>query len=210
MSADGKIALPTRKQIRISSDDDIKRVHQLRNTCDAVLVGIGAVLSDDPKLTVKEKFVKSIHQPLRIVLDSRCKTPVNALVVNETSKTIIFTDVRYQCDKKYGNNVEIIPVKNDEKGYLNLYEIMNILYQKGINSLLVEGGGKIIWNFLQASLVDDLYVYIGPIIIGGKQTPTMADGHGINDIKDIIKLTIIDTKKIGEGILLHYKLKLHQ
>jgi 2,5-diamino-6-(ribosylamino)-4(3H)-pyrimidinone 5'-phosphate reductase len=208
MSADGKIALPTGKQMRISSDEDMKRMYHLRNNCDAVLVGSGAVLSDDPKLTVKEKYVESVNQPIRIVLDSQCKTPVNALVVDEKSRTIIFTDIRYQCDKKYKNNVEIIPVNKDENGYLDLYEILNILNKKGIHSLLVEGGGTIIWNFIQSSLVDDLYVYIAPMIIGGKQTPTMVDGRGINDMKNIIQLRIIDIKKIGEGMLVHYKIKM--
>ena len=89
MSIDGKIALPTGNQMRISSDDDMKRVHQLRNTCDGVLVGVGAVLSDDPKLTVKEKYVEKVKQPTRIVLDTFCKTPVDALVVNDKAPTII-------------------------------------------------------------------------------------------------------------------------
>ena len=71
MSADGKIALPTRRQTRISSEEDIARVHRLRNASDAILVGIGTVLSDDPSLLVKEKYVRRPRRPLRIVLDSR-------------------------------------------------------------------------------------------------------------------------------------------
>ena len=91
MSADGKIALPTRKQIRISSEEDIIRMYNLRNECDAVLVGVGTILSDDPKLTVKEKYVKSLNLPIRVILDTNCRTPENALAVNEKAKTMIFT-----------------------------------------------------------------------------------------------------------------------
>jgi len=204
MSADGKIALPNKKQLRISSDEDISRVHQLRNSCDAILVGIGAVLSDDPKLTVKEKYVEKVNQPLRIVLDSECKTPVNALVVNNQAKTIIFTKENYKDKKTYPNTVEIISVKPNENGQLDLYEIIHILQQKKIQTLLIEGGGTIIWNFLQAQLVDELYVYVGPIVIGGKNTPTMADGIGITSENEVIKLNVEMVEKIDDGILIHY------
>lgn len=204
MSADGKIALPNKKQLRISSNEDIRRVHQLRNSCDAILVGIGAVLSDDPKLTVKQKYVEKVNQPLRIVLDSECKTPINALVVNNKAKTIIFTKENYKDKKTYPNNVEIISVKTNENGQLDLYEIIQILQQKKIQTLLIEGGGTIIWNFLQAQLVDEIYVYIGPIVIGGKNTPTMADGMGITSENEVIELDIEMVEKMGKGILIHY------
>ena len=91
MSADGKIALPNRRQLRISCDEDIKRMYNLRNNADAVLVGIGTILSDDPKLTVKEKYVNNPKQPLRIILDNKCRTPKDALVLNDSAKTLIIT-----------------------------------------------------------------------------------------------------------------------
>ena len=77
ISADGKIALSSGNQIRISCEEDIKRVYRLRNKNDAILVGINTIISDDPKLTVKKDYVKKIHQPIRIILDSTCKTPKN-------------------------------------------------------------------------------------------------------------------------------------
>src|SRR4030043_1894485 len=101
MSIDGKIASPTGKQMKISSDEDIKRMYNLRNKSDAVLVGIGTVLSDDPKLTVKEKYVKNPKQPIRIVLDTYCKTPFDSLVVNDAATTYIVTEKK--CDKKFGD-----------------------------------------------------------------------------------------------------------
>src|SRR5512136_1773557 len=89
MSADGKIASPMRKQMQISCDEDIKRMYRLRNECDTVLVGVGTILTDNPKLTVKEKYVKHPRQPLRVVLDSKGRTPPHALVLNNVSKTLI-------------------------------------------------------------------------------------------------------------------------
>src|SRR4030042_1544544 len=89
MSVDGKIASPSGKQMKISCEEDIKRMYKLRSKSDAVLVGINTVISDNPKLTVKEKYIKNPKNPIRIVLDTNCKTPVDSLVVNDVAKTII-------------------------------------------------------------------------------------------------------------------------
>lgn len=204
MSADGKIALPTRKQLRISSEEDIERMYRLRNKCSAVLVGIGTILSDDPKLTVKEEYVKNLHQPIRIILDVYCKTPEDALVVNQAAKTLIVTGKK--CDKKYGDNVKIIECETDENGFINLNSLLELLYERGIKTLLVEGGSTVIWSFLKQRLVDDLYVYMGPMIIGGKDTPTMVDGIGIKGIDELIPLEISEIRRLGPGILIHYKM----
>ena len=200
MSADGKIASPSGKQIRISCDEDIKRMYELRNESDAVLVGINTVLSDDPKLTVKDKYVKNPKHPIRIVLDTYCKTPTDALVVNNISKTLIITSEK--CNKKYGENVEVILCDKDDDGFINLEKLMAILENKGINKLMVEGGGTVIWNFLKSGLADDFYIYVGSIIIGGSNTPTIS---GKVDDKNI-KLKLVKTKNVGDGILLHYRL----
>ena len=204
MSADGKIALPTRKQLRISCDKDIKRMYKLRNKCDAVLVGINTILSDDPKLTVKEKYVEQPRQPIRIILDSYCKTPVDALAVNNVVKTLIITSEK--CKKSYRDNVEVIQCETDQNGFIDLEKLLDLLYNRGIKKLMVEGGGTVIWNFLKHKLVDELYVYIDPIVVGGKSTPTIADGDGIKNIDEVISLKIVETSRIGPGILIHYKM----
>ena len=203
MSADGKIALPNRKQLRLSCDKDIERMYKLRNEFDAVLVGIGSILSDNPKLTVKEKYVKNPCQPIRIVIDSKCKTPTDSLVVNQIAKTFIVTNKR--CDKKFEKNVEIIECPTDLDGLIDLEIMLDILHKRGIKTLMIEGGGTVIWSFLKKDLVDDLYVYIAPIIIGGKKTPTMTDGPGIKSEDEIISLKIVAIKNLGNGILIHYK-----
>jgi 2,5-diamino-6-(ribosylamino)-4(3H)-pyrimidinone 5'-phosphate reductase len=201
MSADGKIASPSGKQMRISCDEDIKRMYELRNKCDAILVGINTVLTDNPKLTVKEKYVKNPKQPIRLVLDTNCKTPVDSLVVNDVAKTYIITGK--QCDKNYGDNVEVIVCDTDKDGLINLEKLMGILYNRDIKKLMVEGGGTVIWNFLKSGFVDDFYVYVGPMIIGGKDTPTIAGGNKIDENSN---LKIVETKTIGPGTLLHYRL----
>ena len=205
MSADGKIASPTRKQLRISSEEDIARMYQLRNASDAVLVGIGTILTDDPKLTVKETYVPHPHQPLRVILDGKGRTPPHALALNTTSNTLILT-TKGRTKTYEGSHIEVVECKIDTNGLLDLNDALNILYQKGVRKLLVEGGGTVIWNFLKKGLVDDLYIYIGSCIIGGKNTPTVADGEGIAPGEEII-LKIVEVQKIGSGVLMHYQLQ---
>lgn len=197
---DGKIALPSKKQLRISSEEDFRRVQLLRERSDAVLVGIGTVLTDNPKLTVKKPDVR---QPLRVVLDSKGRTPVDAEVMNEKAHTILFVgkNVEKRFNKK---NVEVVTCNLDEKGFIDLKEVMTELVKHGVKNLLVEGGGTVIWNFIKNYLFDELLVYIGPFVVGGKNTPTLADGEGIKNEKEIIKLKIENVKILGEGLLVKY------
>lgn len=199
MSLDGKLASQSGRQMKISCEEDIKRMYKLRNKYDAVLVGIGTVLSDDPKLTVKEKYVKNPKQPIRIVLDTNCRTPIDSQVVNNAAKTLII--IGKECNKKFLNNVELIKCKIDEKGLIDLENLIQILKNKGIKKLMIEGGSTVISSFLKSNLVDDIFVYVAPIIIGGINTPTL-----VKNIDENINLKLFETKKIGLGILLHYRL----
>jgi len=204
MSADGKIASPTRKQIRISSEEDIERMYRLRHDCDAVLVGIGTILEDDPKLTVKEKYVKNPKQPLRVILDSKGRTPLHALALNDATKTLIITAKGKM--KRYDQpHVEVAECESDDEGLLDVHYVLEILYQRGVRKLLVEGGGTVIWSFLKNKVVDDLFIFIGPCIIGGKNTPTVADGRGIVT-GEVIALKISEVQHLGSGVLIHYQL----
>ncbi len=195
MSLDGKIALATGEQLRISSEEDMARVHRLRNSCDAVLVGVGAVLSDDPKLTVKEKYVAAPTQPLRVILDSQLRTPDDAAVMNDAAPTLIAT-CRRSCTH---GGVEAVTCGN---GRVDLSMLLSLLYERGVKRLLVEGGGTVIHSFLQAGLVDALTVYVAPMVIGGSGTPTMADGDGASLPEQIINLAFDDVERLGDGLLL--------
>jgi len=198
MSLDGKIASPSGKQMKISNELDMKRVHELRNSSDAVLVGINTVLSDDPKLTVKEKYVKNPKNPIRIVLDTNCRTPENSLVINDKAKTIIFTNK--DCNKNFKKNVEIIQTKLTEDGFIDIEKMLERIYSMGIKKLMVEGGSIIISNFLKTGFVDDFFIFVGPMIIGGKDTPTI-----VNDLENI-NLELVKSSKIDDGVLLHFRL----
>lgn len=207
MSLDGKLALTTRKQTRISSEDDLARVHKLRNNSDAILVGIGTVLSDDPKLTVKEKYLdlnnEKVKNPVRVVLDTFGRIPKNANVLNESAKTILFMGKGQKLNFTLPQNVSVYEC-NYSDGKLDLREVLHTLYALGIRKILIEGGSNIIHTFLNSHLVDELIVYIGSIIIGGN-APSLVDYPGAKSLDETIKLNLIHLEKIGNGILAKYK-----
>ncbi|UCE73659.1 MAG: 2,5-diamino-6-(ribosylamino)-4(3H)-pyrimidinone 5'-phosphate reductase [Methanomassiliicoccales archaeon] len=198
MSADGKIALPTRRQTRISNEKDMIRVHELRNQCDAVLVGIGTVLSDNPKLTVKESYVPNPQQPIRIVLDSKGRIPKDAKVLSPDAPTIVA--VSEECEHKI-EGAEIIVCG---KRQVDIPLLLSILGEKGIGSILVEGGEKVIWSFLRQGLAHEFHVFIGSMVIGGENSPTPAGGEGVIREEDIIPLILNNVERVGDGVLLHY------
>lgn len=199
MSADGKIALTTRHQTKISNEDDRRRVHILRNSSDAILVGIETVLSDDPKLTVNPKYVSKARHPLRIVLDSYGRMPKNALVLNGESKTLIVTN---ESNRKTFPNADVVRCGKKE---VDLKRLMTILKKMGVETLLVEGGSKVIWSFLEAGIADEVVIFVGSMVIGGDSSPTPAGGEGAPDEKHIVALTLKSAKALGNGVLLRYK-----
>ncbi len=199
MSADGKIALRTRRQTRISNEEDKRRVHKLRNSSDAILIGVETVITDNPKLTVNPKYVKRPRHPLRIVLDSRGRTPKNALVLDGTSKTLIITNEK--C-KKVFPNATTARCGNQE---VDLKKLTRILEKKGIRTLLVEGGSKVIWSFLRSRIADEVNIFVGSMVIGGDQSPTPAGGAGAENEKAIVALVLKTMKAVGDGVLLTYE-----
>ena len=198
MSADGKIAGVERKQVKISDEEDFARVHQLRSRCDAVIVGVGTVIADDPSLLVKDKYVDNPSQPLRIVLDPKGRTPEDALVLDGTVKTLVVTTSG--CERKFDAAIEVITCGD---AAIDLKKLAAILGEKGIKKVLVEGGGETIWNFFKQELVDRFNVFIGSIIIGGKGAPTPVDGAGFG-MANHVKLNFKSAVKTTGGITLEY------
>jgi len=199
MSADGKIALRTRRQTRISNEADRRRVHQLRNKCDAILVGIETVLADDPKLTVNPRYVKKPRKPVRIILDSGGRTPAGALVLDGAAKTIIVTNEK--CRKTFRNAEVIRCGKKD----VDLQRLMTLLEKRGFRSVLVEGGSRVIWSFLESRIADEVSIFIGSMVIGGEKSPTPAGGKGASDEQAIVSLRLKSIRALGNGVLIRYE-----
>ncbi len=197
MSVDGKIALVGGKRIKISTVEDFKRVHEMRSRVDAILVGINTILLDDPKLTVKREYVPNAKNPVRIVLDSKLRIPSNARVLNDDAKTIIATT---EVAPERELPAEIIRCG---KNRVNLKCLMGKLWDRDIRSIMVEGGSEVIASFLREGFVDEMYVFIGSLVIGGN-APTLVGGNGAEDESDVIHLRLISCERLSDGILLHY------
>jgi 2,5-diamino-6-(ribosylamino)-4(3H)-pyrimidinone 5'-phosphate reductase len=201
MSADGKIALESRRQTRISSDGDIARVHRLRNACDAILVGIETVLCDDPGLLVKEEYVKRARHPLRVVLDTRGRTPQDAKVVSPNTRTLVVVAGK-PVPNRWGQNVEVVSAGPGPN--ISIPALLDELSRRGIRSVLVEGGGTVIWSFLRAGVVDRLMIYVGSLALGGRG-PTPCGGEGVKSLEEAVRLRLVGTRKLGDGVLLTYE-----
>ncbi len=197
MSVDGKIALADGRGVRISNEEDLRRVHQLRAQADAILVGVGTVLKDDPKLTVKPKYAKG-RSPLRVVLDSDGKTPRNASVLDGSAPTLIATTA--DCDETFPH-AEVFRGGKDE---VDLRGLLDHLENRGVKSVLVEGGSATIWSFLRHRLADELKVFVGSAVLGGQSAPTLAGGEGARSLEDAVRLLLEKAEPLGDGMLLEY------
>ncbi len=200
MSVDGKIALAGGKRIKISDEEDFRRVHEMRSEVDGILVGINTILKDDPKLTVKEKFVPGGKNPVRVILDSKLRIPENARVLNNDAKTIIAT-TRNAPKRKL--NAELIRCGYEK---VDLRCLLEELRERKIKKIMVEGGGTVIHSFLKEGFVDELFVFVGSLVIGGG-APTLAEGPGAREENEVIHLKLKSCEKLGYGVLLHYGVK---
>jgi 2,5-diamino-6-(ribosylamino)-4(3H)-pyrimidinone 5'-phosphate reductase len=197
MSVDGKIALPGGRGIRLSNDDDMRRVHRLRAQVDAILVGVGTVLKDDPKLTVKPEYARG-RNPLRVVLDSEGKTPDEANVLDGSSPTLVVTSDA--CEREFPR-ADVLRCGKDE---VDLGRLLDHFSKRGIRSVLVEGGSTVIWSFLREGLADELKVFVSSRVLGGRSAPTLAGGEGVTSLDESIPLRLERTRRLGDGVLLEY------
>ncbi|MGQ0534629.1 MAG: 2,5-diamino-6-(ribosylamino)-4(3H)-pyrimidinone 5'-phosphate reductase [Methanobacteriota archaeon] len=197
MSLDGKLATRLRRQTRLSCPEDMARVHRLRAASDAILVGVGTVLADDPSLLVKVEHAPGASHPVRVVLDSRGRTPPSSKVLEGPARTIVVVASGAKPDLPRAEILEC------GEGAVHLPRLLAALEARGIRRLLVEGGATVLASFFASDLVDELTVYIAPVVLGGKDAPTLADGEGAADLVGASRLRILSVAALGPGVLLH-------
>jgi len=211
MSADGKISTRERRQVRISGAQDFTRVDRLKAGCDAVMVGINTVLADDPSLTVKSEECRNYRRkqgwdnhPVRIVVDSTGRIPPDASILHKgEGKRVVAVSRRADATKisLLEKKATVIIAGEDE---VDLCALMNELGAMGIHRVMVEGGGTLIAGLIEAGLVNEIYTFIGNIIIGGKDAPTFTEGEGFILESAFPHLTLLEARRIERGILLHW------
>jgi 2,5-diamino-6-(ribosylamino)-4(3H)-pyrimidinone 5'-phosphate reductase len=208
-SADGKLSTRRREQVTISGPDDFARVDRLRAASDAVLVGVGTVLADDPHLTVDDPALREEREtrgdagnPARVVVDSSGRTPLDARILDDAATTYVVVARDATADRKASladAGAEVL-VAGDER--VELSAALSKLGERGIEELMVEGGGEIIYSLFAAGLVDELSLYVGSLVIGGREAPTLADGPGF--VESFPQLSLREVGRVDDGVLLQY------
>lgn len=203
MTLDGKIATKTGSS-EISGKEDLIRVHKIRKEVDAIMVGINTVLADDPRLTVHKIEAESEDNPIRIVVDSNGRVPLNFRILNDDAPTIIAVteNVDPQKIKELEKKVTVLKCGKDR---VNLKSLMKELADRGIMTMMLEGGSTLNYSMLENGLVDEVRVCVAPMIVGGKNAKTLVDGEGIDQMSDAIKLKLKKNYFLGEDLILEYK-----
>ncbi|WP_270510269.1 bifunctional diaminohydroxyphosphoribosylaminopyrimidine deaminase/5-amino-6-(5-phosphoribosylamino)uracil reductase RibD [Megamonas funiformis] len=203
MTLDGKIATATGQSKWITNETSRAYGYKLRDIYDGIMVGINTVIEDNPMLTAR---VDGGKNPIRIVVDSSLKIDINANVVQDKSaKTIIATTDKANKDKilkLQAQDVDVIVVDKDENDKVDIEKLLDILGQQNICSILVEGGATLSGSFVAKKLVDKVYFFIAPKIIGGKEAKTPVAGTGILNLQEALALKDIQIEKLEEDVLI--------
>lgn len=210
MSLDGKIATRTGESRWITGPEARRRVHQLRDTVDAILVGSGTVLADDPALTTRLEG-QEVHHPLRVVLDARGRLPLTARLVcgGLPGHTLVATSPAAPAAWRAalaaaGLEVCLLPttVGQGESGGVPLEAVLDLLGQRGVTSLLVEGGATVQAAFAAAGLVDKYLAFVAPLTIGGTGAPGPVGGRGPALLAEARRLRLDAVERLGPDVLL--------
>ncbi|WP_435194539.1 2,5-diamino-6-(ribosylamino)-4(3H)-pyrimidinone 5'-phosphate reductase [Natronomonas sp. EA1] len=209
MSADGKLSTRRREQVTISGDEDFRRVDHIRGRSDGIMVGVGTVLADDPSLRRHDESAREDARrnhavrdgpPARVVVDSRARTPVDAEILQGEADTFVLVSeaaVAEDVDALRDAGAAVVVAGTDR---VALPKALAALERGGIEYLMVEGGGELIFSLFEAGLVDRCTVYVGALILGGRDAPTLADGKGFVD--EFPELTLDDVTRVDDGVVL--------
>jgi len=215
MTVDGKIATASGDS-KISSNEDLVRVHRLRASVDAIVVGISTILADDPQLTVR--LVKG-KNPTRVIVDSMGRIPIDSQIMRMATKIKTIIAATDQAPKEKILKLEdmgaqVLVISEGKRGQsaavphgVNLKDLFGRLEKMRLRRILVEGGGELNWSLLRLGFVDELTVTIAPKIAGGRLATTLVEGDGFDEIAQALRLKLgkVQRKKTGE-LLLHYKI----
>jgi len=202
ISLDGKIATSTNESKWITGERARLLGKKLRGKVDAILVGINTVIKDNPELLplrAKERY-------LRIILDTKLRIPLEANILKNQKHypTLIFTGAgvdpkKIKVLKEKGVEVKILKSKEQK---INTKKVLKELGKRKIASLLVEGGGEVIASFVKENLVDKIYLFLSPCIIGGRNAPTWVEGEGFSSLQDALRVKIEKIRRVDEDILI--------
>lgn len=199
MSLDGKICTRTGDSRWISGKESRNRVHVLRNSLMAIACGIGTVLADDPMLDTRLEDRTDARNPIRFILDRRLRLPLDSRIASSANRirTVVVHTEGVDADR-----IETLRERNIETWCCkSLCEMLQRMRHEGIDGLLLEGGGTINEAFIREKLVDEVYAFIAPKIIGGAEAKTPIEGEGVARMAEAVHLHGIHTERIGDDLL---------
>jgi diaminohydroxyphosphoribosylaminopyrimidine deaminase/5-amino-6-(5-phosphoribosylamino)uracil reductase len=207
MTIDGAVATARGESLWITGAESRAEVHHLRDINDAIMVGIGTGFADNPRLTTRLAQGEG-KNPLRIVVDSTLRTPSSAALLTEAGKTLILTSAAAStadAERLRSEQVEILRVAG-RPGTIDLVDAIRQLGARGIQSILLEGGGRLHHSALHAGIVDRLCVFVAPLLLGGSGLPVFS-GPGVTNLKDAFRLQHLYVERYGDDLLLHGELE---
>lgn len=202
VSVDGKLATVEREQVAISGPTDFDRVDRLRADMDAVCVGVGTVLADDPSLSVPDALLED-GPPARVVIDSTGRTPLDARITSPAAPTYVLASAAIEHDRAAALEAAgVTVIVTDGSDQVDLSAGLASLEAYGIDRVLVEGGGEVFYSLFAAECIDTVSLFISPHVIGGRTAPTLVDGPGFMDRFPRLVLDGVDP--IDTGVLCHF------
>jgi diaminohydroxyphosphoribosylaminopyrimidine deaminase/5-amino-6-(5-phosphoribosylamino)uracil reductase len=205
MSIDGKIATKSGDSKWISGSEARRFVHYLRYTADAIMAGVNTILADDPHLTCRcgDKGGEAKKQPLRVIVDSKGRTPATAQVFSEPGKALLALGKSVGVERKKAfaqAGAELLELPSEE-AMVDLGRLLQVLGERKITSVLVEGGGTLLGSLFDHRLVDKVVAFIAPVIIGGEEARTAVGGKGVDKVIDSIKLERVSMERFGDDLM---------
>lgn len=210
-TADGKITSAAREYPRFTSPADRARMDRLRAEADAILVGAGTVRADNPKLHVRDeearRYRASLGKPaalLRVLITASGRVGADSRFFEESDGGARIVATVEQAPQSllaaFADRAEIWRVGRDR---VDLRELLCRLHERGVERLLLEGGGELNWSFLRDGLVDELYLTIAPVLLGGRAAPTLLEGEGF-PMQERLRLSLIDLDREGDELFCRY------
>lgn len=209
MSLDGKIATRTGDSQWITGPESRAKAHDLRREIDGIVVGSGTVIADNPSLTARNDK-QTIAEPIRVILDSMAKTPISAKVYNGDKSKVILVTTKQAPQARLAqfveHGVQVLTIAADHGGRPQIAVLLEALYARGVRSLMVEGGAQVLGSFFDAKLVDEVWAFVAPVLIGGAG-PSPIAGAGVARLQDCPRLTEVKTQILGCDFLLRGTVK---
>jgi len=200
-SLDGRLAFAGGKRAHLSGPEDLQRVQRLRARSDAILVGVGTVVKDDPSLRVHWELLGQPpgRNPTRVIVDASGRTPTHARVLDGSIPTIIATSERSTRD--FPAHVRTIVAGATR---VDLGRLFEALHDLGVRKLMVEGGAEILSSVLRGGLFDRFSIYYAPTVIGGATAPPVVSGPDTREPEETTLFDLLEVERIGSGHLATY------